>query len=116
MTIALVILAAFLGVAATISATGKLRRMPQVVQTMHNVGVSDGQIRLLAVAELLGALGLLVGIWVPVLGQLAAAGLTVYFVGAVVAHVRAKETMKEAAPALLLAVIAVGVLLLQLAR
>lgn len=116
MTIALVVLATLLGLAAAISASGKLRRMSQVVETMHKVGVTDAQMPLLAVAELLGAIGLLVGVWVPVIGQLAAAGLTIYFVGAVVAHFRAKETVKEAAPALFLAVLAIAVLVLQLQR
>lgn len=35
-----------------------------------------------------GALGLLAGIAVPLLGTLAAAGLVLYFVGALIAHLR----------------------------
>ncbi|GGR87205.1 hypothetical protein GCM10010252_27440 [Streptomyces aureoverticillatus] len=38
-----------------------------------------------------GALGLLAGFAVPVLGILAAAGLTLYFVGAFCAHVRVQD-------------------------
>lgn len=38
-----------------------------------------------------GALGLLAGFAVPVLGTLAAAGLVLYFVGAVIAHLRARN-------------------------
>lgn len=37
----------------------------------------------------LGALGLLIGLVVPVVGTLAAAGLVLYFIGALGAHVRA---------------------------
>ena len=37
-----------------------------------------------------GALGLLVGIWVPIIGIAAAACLALYFLGAVIAHVRSK--------------------------
>ena len=36
-----------------------------------------------------GSLGLLAGFFVPVLGVLAAAGLVLYFIGALVAHLRA---------------------------
>ena len=36
----------------------------------------------------LGALGLLLGFAVPLLGTLAAAGLVLYFVGALIAHLR----------------------------
>lgn len=116
MSIILVILAVLLGLAATFSAVGKLRRMPQVVESMHHVGVSDSQIPLLAVLELLGALGLLVGIWVPVLGWLAALGLTLYFLGAVIMHVRKKDTVKEFGPALGLMVLSIVVLVLEFLR
>ena len=38
-----------------------------------------------------GAVGLLVGFVVPALGVLAAAGLVLYFLGAFIAHVRARD-------------------------
>jgi hypothetical protein len=38
-----------------------------------------------------GALGLLAGIWLPVLGEAAAIGLIVYFVCALGAHVRVRD-------------------------
>ena len=116
MTIILIALAALLGLAAAGSAMGKLRRMPQVVESMHKVGVTDAQMPMLAVLELLGALGLLVGIWVPIVGTLAAAGLTLYFLGAVVAHIRMRDSLKDMAPALLLAVVSIAVLVLELGR
>jgi len=39
----------------------------------------------------LGAVGLLAGIWIPVLGQTAASGLILYFVCALGAHIRAHD-------------------------
>jgi len=39
-----------------------------------------------------GAVGLLVGLAVPVLGEAAAVGLVLYFVCAIGAHVRARDT------------------------
>lgn len=116
MTIALIIVATLLGLAATVSALGKLRRMPQVVETMHTVGVKDSQIPILAILEILGALGLLIGIWIPLLGVLAAAGLTLYFIGAVVAHLRVKQPIKDLTPALMLALVALLVTVLELGR
>lgn len=116
MTITLIVLATLLGLVATVSASGKLRRMPQVVETMGSVGVTQTQIPLLAVAELLGAVGLLVGIWIPLIGTLAAAGLSVYFLGAVVAHLRVKDAVKDLSPALVLAILAIVVFILQLGR
>jgi len=115
-SIALIIFATLVGSAATVSGVGKLRRMPQVVETMHAVGVKDNQLPMLAGLELLGAAGLLVGTWLPFIGTLAAIGLTLYFLGAVVAHVRAKAPFSEAIPAFGLMVLALITALLELAR
>jgi len=71
---------------------------------------------LLAVLELLAALGLLVGIWAKAAGLAAAAGLVLYFIGAVIAHLRAKETVKDLFPAALLATISLVTLLLEVQR
>lgn len=116
MSIVLVIVAALLGIAATGSAVQKLRRDPMVVKTMHSVGVADRQIPILAALELAGAAGLLVGIWVPIIGVAAAVGLTLYFLGAVVAHIRAKAPAKEALPAGVLTIVALATTLLELMR
>jgi len=68
------------------------------------------------VLELLGAAGLVLGIWLPQLGALAAACLTLYFLGAVIAHLRAKQAFSEAMPPAALAVLALLTTLLELAR
>ena len=112
----LIIFATVLGLVATMSAIGKLRGMPQVKAMLHHVGLGDGQIKGLAVIELLGALGLLVGIWVPILGLLAAIGLALYFLGAVIAHLRVKDAPKDAAPALILMILAIVTVGLELIR
>lgn len=115
MTIALVILATLLALAAAGSAMGKLRRVPSLVESLHSVGVSDSMMRVLALLEILGALGLLVGIWIAPIGVAAAAGLTLYFLGAVIAHIRAKE-FQGIAPAVVLFILALVTLWLEFAR
>jgi uncharacterized membrane protein YphA (DoxX/SURF4 family) len=116
MSVALIVLATLLGLAAAGSAFGKLKRVPAVVESMHAVGVSDGQMRILAALELLGAAGLLVGIWVPFIGIAAAACLALYFLGAVIAHIRSAEPAKTAAAPALLMVLAIATTALELAR
>jgi hypothetical protein len=116
MTVALIALASLLALAAVVSAAGKLGRVPGVVENMHAVGVGDGQMRVLAGLEILGAAGLLVGIWVPVIGVAAAACLALYFLGAVIATVRAARPAKEVAPPALLMVLAIATTALELAR
>ena len=116
MTILLIVLGALLCAAVTASALGKLRGMPQVVQTLTHVGLTPGQIRALGVVMLLGVLGIVAGIWVPMLGVLAALGLVLYFAGGVIAHLRVKDPIKDAAPALGLGVLSLIVLVLELMR
>lgn len=87
-----------------------------VAKTSAEVGVSSSWLPLLGGLKLAGAAGLLlelVGIrWI---GIPAAAGLVVFFVGALVAHVRARVFYNIAFPALFLA-FAVASLLLSLSN
>ena len=116
MTIALIVLASLLGIAAGGSAVQKLRRDAAVVASMRAVGVGDGGIPMLAVLELLGVAGLIAGIWIPALGLAASIGLAAYFLGAVIAHIRVRSAAKETAPALVIMLVAVGTAILQAMR
>lgn len=116
MTIALWIFSVLIGLASTMSAMGKLTKMEQTLTTLKSVGVKDGQIRILALLELAAALGLFVGIWVAILGQLAALGLVLYFATAVIAHIRAGHKFNGFAPALVLTLVSLATLFFQLAR
>ena len=84
-----------------LSAKGKLRREPRSVRVIHEVvGMPLWSLRWLAACELAGAVGLLAGIaWAP-LGIAAAAGLVLYFVGAVLGHVRVGDFKGTANPVL----------------
>jgi hypothetical protein len=64
----------------------------------------------------LGALGLLVGIWFVPIGVAAAACLTLYFLGAVVAHARSKGPLKDVVPPVVLMLLALATTVLELAR
>ena len=116
MNIALVILAALLGLVTTFSAVGKFTMNEKAVEMLHQLGLTDDKIRMLGAVEVAGALGLLIGIWVPILGQLAAIGFVLYFLGAMVMHVRSKDPMKDSAPALVLLILSIIVTILQFAR
>ena len=113
---ALIILAAILGLMTIFSAYGKLSMMENVVEMLNHVGLNERQIRLHGTIEILGALGLLVGIWVPILGSLAALGFVFYFMGAVIAHIRVRDSIKDMGPAILLTVISVVVAVLEFSR
>jgi len=84
---------------------GKLRNDPKIVAIMSHVGVRSAQLPILAYLELLGALGLLIGLKVHPLGVLSAVALALYFVGAVIAHVRKNDKVADFAPAVFLALV-----------
>jgi hypothetical protein len=108
------VVAGFLALLLAISGQAKLAKNPHVMQSMATVGVPEERVWLLSVAEIAGAVGLVVGLlWWPV-GVAAAAGVILYFLGAVGAHLRVKDTANLAVPTLILAA-AVAVLVLRTA-
>lgn len=112
----MIIFSCLLALAVVLSGAVKLRKSPQVIAGMAHVGVTETQLPILAGLEILGAIGLLVGIGVTNLGRLAAIGLALYFAGALIAHVRVKDAFKVMAPAFVLFVIAVVTVGLQINR
>ncbi len=71
---------------------------------MARAGVPDSWMTTLGILKVAGALGLLVGIVVPSVGTAAAIGLVLFFIGAIVTHLRAHDyTFGLAAVFLLLA-------------
>ncbi|MEX0169833.1 DoxX family protein [Streptomyces sp. LMG1-1-1.1] len=113
MFIAYAVVATLLALAATGSAFMTFTRNPQVVGNMTKVGVPESRLPLLATAKAAGALGLLAGLFVPLLGEAAAVGLVLYFAGAVIAHLRVKDY--ELAPAAVLTLISAAALVLRIA-
>jgi hypothetical protein len=95
------------------SAVAKVRRDPKVVHVIHEVvGVPLKRFPLLAAFEFAGALGLVLGIWWPWAGLAAGVGLVIYFVGAVVSHLRVHD-IKGIGPAVFMLMVAAGALALR---
>ena len=89
MQIAYLVITIVLAAMAMFSGIGKVRRDPRIVQVIHEVvGVPMKYFSLLAACEFAGALGVVLGIWWPLLGMAAGIGLVIYFVGASVSHLR----------------------------
>jgi DoxX-like family len=87
MNIAYLVVTLVLAAMAAFSALGKLRRDPQIVHVIHEVvGVPLNYFPHLAACEFAGALGLVLGIWWPILGMAAGIWFGGYFVGAIVSH------------------------------
>jgi hypothetical protein len=88
----------------------KLRRAPALVSSMATVNVGGTLMQRLGLIEVAATVGLLVGLfWAPI-GIAAAAGATIYFIGAVVAHLRVGDKGFGAAAGLAVLAIATVVL------
>ena len=68
---------------------------------------------LLAAYEFAGALGIILGVWWPLLGVAAGIGLVLYFVGAVVSHLRVGD-LKGIGPATFILLVAAAALALRI--
>ncbi|MFE3404045.1 DoxX family protein [Streptomyces anulatus] len=102
-----VLLALALGASAVLTFT----RNEAITASMGKVGVPGTWFPWLASLKAAGALGLLVGLGVPLIGSAAAIGVFLYFVGAVVTHLRVKDY--EIAPPVVLALLAAAALVLR---
>jgi uncharacterized membrane protein YphA (DoxX/SURF4 family) len=101
MFVAYIIVAILTAALATASGVFKLQRNPRVIKSIHEVvRVPMRWIPWLAVCEFAGALGLLIGIVWPPLGVAAAIGLVIYFISAVIGHLRVRDFQGLGSPAL----------------
>ncbi|CAM5397680.1 MULTISPECIES: DoxX family protein [Streptomyces] len=90
MSTAYVVVTVLGAVMAGFSAGAVHFRAAWVVEPLADYGVPRAWWPRLAAAKAAGAAGLLAGLVVPVIGILAAAGLVLYFTGAVITIVRAR--------------------------
>ena len=95
------------------SATLDFIRYNPVLINMAKASVPDSWITMLGLLKAAGALGLLAGIAVPLIGTAAAVGLVLFFVGAIITHLRAGDYSFGLAVVFLL--LAIAALVLRLA-
>jgi uncharacterized membrane protein YhaH (DUF805 family) len=101
-----------LAVVCLLPGTAKLAGHPTMRGSAARFGIGWQRYRLIGVAELAAAAGILIGLWWHPLGLAAAAGLAVLLTGAVITHWRAKDSGKEMAPALVALAITIAYLVI----
>ncbi|WP_046775523.1 DoxX family protein [Streptomyces yangpuensis] len=111
MFIAYAVVGGLLALVLAASATFTLQRNDQIVASMRKVQVPDSWLPRLATLKAAGAIGLVAGLWITPLGVAAAVGVTLYFAGAVISHLRVKDY--ELAPAAALTLVAAAALTLR---
>jgi uncharacterized membrane protein YphA (DoxX/SURF4 family) len=114
MYVATIVLSALLAVAFLGSGGLKLIGAKQSLQMRDQLRVGAQLWRLIGALEVAGALGLAVGLVVPVLGIAAAVGLALLMVGGIGAHARTQD-LRNAGPATLLLVLAVATVIVRVA-
>ncbi len=87
---AYVVVSILLALGLGLSAATNFARIERLVEGMMQAGVPVSWLSLLAWIKTSAAIGLLVGIFVPVIGLAAALGVIVFFIGALVVHIRAR--------------------------
>ena len=97
-----VVLTVLLAIAFGAIGSAKLLAVPSMRARAEHVGLGIDAYRAIGALEVAGAVGLVAGFSLPLLRALAALGLLLLLVGAVVAHLRVKDGLKEMAPALVL--------------
>ena len=110
----LVTISVLLAAACLLPAAGKLLGHPKMRQSAAHFEIAWPRYRLIGLAELAAAAGILIGLWWHPLGVAAAAGMTLLLAGALITHLRAADSGKEMAPALLALALALAYLAIAL--
>jgi uncharacterized membrane protein YphA (DoxX/SURF4 family) len=110
----LTIVSLLLAALCLLPAAGKLLGHPKMRQSAEHFGIGWPRYRLIGVAELAAAAGILIGLWWHPLGLAAAAGMALLLLGALVTHRRAGDSAKEMASALVALAVTVAYLAIAL--
>lgn len=94
----------------------KLSGQPAMQASAEHFDIDWPRYRLIGVAELAAASGILAGLAWPPLGLAAASGMAALLVGALVMHVRARDSVKDMAPALLILLVTICYLAIAVSR
>ncbi|MGE5156338.1 MAG: DoxX family protein [Betaproteobacteria bacterium] len=102
MFIAYAVVGILLAFGVLASAAAQISRNKVILENLAHLGIPLGMLPFLATCLIAGGVGLLVGLWYPPLGIAAAVGLVLYFVGALIAHLRKGDVKGLPAPMLFL--------------
>lgn len=91
----------------------KLTGRPQSLAIRDRLSVTPERWRLIGVLELAGVAGALIGLAVPPLGIVATGGLVLTSIGATASHLRVRDSLTDAAAAVIALVVSVAALVLQ---
>jgi hypothetical protein len=109
-------LSILLAVLCLVPSAAKLSAVPAMQSSAEHFGIPWDRYRLIGVAELAAAVGLLAGLVWPPIGVAAAAGMLALTAGALVMHRRAGDSLKEAGSAIVVLLVAIAYLVVAVGR
>lgn len=112
MQIAAIILQVLLALGFFMAGRIKIVGTKQSLQARDRLGVAPWFWRLAGFLELAGALGMLVGIFVPFLAALAGIGFVCVLVSAFYLHISHRDSFRHVAPTVVLLVLSLAVIVL----
>lgn len=110
---AYVVVTVIAAIANSYAAANDFIRPKWLLANMAKLGVRESWLTKLGLLKAAGALGVLVGIRVPLIGVAAAVGLILFFVGAIVTHLRSHDYYSLGTPIGFL-LLAIAALMLEL--
>ncbi len=91
------VLSVLLALGMLVSGVQKLRRAPRIRAFAEVLDLTPAQLTTLAILQIAATVGLVSGIWFAPFAIAAAIGSVLYFVGAIIVHVRAGDRAIQAA-------------------
>lgn len=112
MFVAYIIVTLLAAAANVYAAANDFTRPDWLLANMNKLGVQQSLLPTLGILKAAGAVGLVIGIWVPLIGIASAVGLTLFFIGAVITHLRARDySLGNGVPIVFLAIVVAALLL-----
>jgi putative oxidoreductase len=106
MATAIIVVQVVLGLLFVLIGSMNVAGMKMFVENFRRFGYPQWFRIVTGLLEVLGGIGLLIGIWLPWLAELASAGLTLVMLGAFVTEVRTRESLQKIVLPLVLGVLA----------
>lgn len=103
--IIIIVVQVVLGLLFVLIGSAAVAGMKMLVENFRRFGYPQWFRVVTGSLEVLGGIGLLIGIWLPWLAELASAGLTLVMLGAVLTHLRTRDPWKEITLAIVMGVL-----------
>lgn len=106
----------FLSFIFLITGFGKILGTKIQVESFEHLKLKK-EFRLVAgLSQIVGAIGLIIGIWYPGLASLSGIWLGIIMIGAAAAHIRVKDPFSKAVPAVVLCLVAFSIMQLNISE